>query len=128
MCLSSSRLLDESKSESMHGWEQASADMSPATSVEALEVLARVREALPPLREASDVGIVSQHSENLDAMASASRSFDGEAPKTLTNSCIRAFLCPLYHAEPLTKIFYPAMRLDRQANMSHAVVRHFKEG
>lgn len=49
-----------------------------APAQEALEVLARVREALPRLREAADLAIDKQPSDNLDILYSMSRSLSGE--------------------------------------------------
>lgn len=58
---------------------QSSADLpNAAPTQEALEVLARVREALPRLREASDLAIDKQPSDNLDIMYSVARSLSGE--------------------------------------------------
>ena len=60
-------------------WLQSSADMSNAPpTLEAMEVLARVREALPRLREAADFDLEKQSSENLDLVFAASRSLSGE--------------------------------------------------
>ena len=58
---------------------QSSADMSKAAPTpEAMEVLARVREALPRLREASHMTFNKQQSEDLDILFAPPRSLSGE--------------------------------------------------